>query len=88
MKKRKKVGYGYVGDVGPFHFLFCESCNKHLSEYPSMRLDVLGMGERTEQEKAQRVSPGIKITMRPHCPDCGSKCIQKYVTITVTVPSE
>lgn len=70
------------GIIGPFDFLFCEKCNRHVGDkwyfYHKLK-------RYTTMTPDQRQSPVLRVKRIPHCFECDTALIQKYVTIECNV---
>lgn len=75
-----------AGDVGPFDFLYCKKCERHLDRNPILdfRIDAIDY-KMSRRGRAERVAPKVNFEVIPTCPDCRGRVIQKYVTVVVNL---
>lgn len=73
--------------VGPFEFLFCEKCNRHVERYmlDYKDLKAVKVGDLSDEDRKKRVAPTIHFKVLPRCVDCNMQLIQKYVTVKGTI---
>lgn len=76
-----------LGPVGPFDFLFCKRCNKHIDRPPVLQQDM-DFGTLTAEDRRNRVAPNVNIKLTPTCPDCRGPLVQKYISVIVNIPGD
>jgi hypothetical protein len=78
-----------TGDIGPFDFLFCKACNKHVGMNFALKnysADI-DKSKITDQDRQNRVAPVVNVKATPFCIECNGPLIQKWISVIVNIES-
>lgn len=76
-------------NVGPFDFLFCNKCNRHVGDcFFLAHYRVSTDDKATGVDRKNRVAPHVRVEANLKCSFCEGPLIQKYVSVAVTIVME